>query len=131
MLRQTPAAVRFLSCEPLLGPISPAVVAGMDWVIAGGESGPRARRSDERWFRDLVAASRVAGVAVFVKQLGFVLARERGLRGKADALDDLPADLRIREYPCCLQRALARCAETAKAEVPARKPWPAQGKEID
>lgn len=91
-LLETPAAVRFLSCEPLLGPldleklrpsgatwldclegrrhIGPSVhhVAPVDWVIVGGESGPRHRSCAIGWIEDLVAQCDFAGVPVFVKQ---------------------------------------------------------------
>lgn len=76
-----PAAVRFLSVEPLLGPInlhrlseekglaSPGI-DGVQWVIVGGESGPGARPCDVAWIRSVVQQCREAGVPCFVKQLG-------------------------------------------------------------
>ena len=87
LLLQTPAAVRFLSCEPLLGPISlrnvpglnklPAVHAaegrghaGIDWVIVGGESGPGSRPFQVEWARSLRDQCKAAGVPFFLKQLG-------------------------------------------------------------
>jgi protein gp37 len=77
----TPAAVRFLSCEPLLGPLdlqyaafngadSLQSLAGIDWVIVGGESGPKARPCDVAWIRSIVAQCRAASVPAFCKQLG-------------------------------------------------------------
>lgn len=82
-LLRVPAAVRFLSVEPLLGPIGrmlgdnlgPAFVGGevyqgIDWVIVGGESGPGARPMKIEWVRDIVRQCKAAGVPVFVKQLG-------------------------------------------------------------
>ncbi|HSW29277.1 MAG TPA: DUF5131 family protein, partial [Longimicrobiales bacterium] len=90
-LLRCPAAVRFLSCEPLLGPVNVrqaltyhrkpdedfgsfgnvlADMQGVDWVIAGGESGPGARPCDATWIRSLVEQCRAAAVPVFVKQLG-------------------------------------------------------------
>lgn len=96
-LLATPAAVHFLSCEPLLGPVDlnsyadaegfevhtdwlrgriwidgqvGAPVPGIDWVIIGGESGAGARPMDLAWVRSLLAQCRAAGVAPFVKQLG-------------------------------------------------------------
>lgn len=80
-LLETPAAVRFLSCEPLLGPIDlyDAAIAPLqnvaadgriDWVIVGGESGVTSRPMDLAWARALVDQCKAAGVAVFVKQLG-------------------------------------------------------------
>jgi protein gp37 len=52
-LRKTPAAVRFLSCEPLLGPLPDLDFTGIDWVIVGGESGPKARPMHPQWIRDI------------------------------------------------------------------------------
>lgn len=82
-LLETPAAVRFLSCEPLLGPIQLGVGgafydygvgglgrSGIDLAIIGGESGPRARPCNLAWLRSLICQCRDAGVACFVKQLG-------------------------------------------------------------
>ncbi len=98
-LMQAPAAVRFLSLEPLVGPIDltrvsitlrgPAVVSGtvlgtnggsfspcgasgrgLDWVVVGGESGPGARPCDLQWIEDIVGQCKAAQVACFVKQLG-------------------------------------------------------------
>lgn len=98
-LRETPAAVRFLSLEPLLGPLPSLDLNGIDWVIVGGESGHGARAMDIEWVRDLRDRCAEAGVAFFFKQLGSVLAKELGLRGKGTGLDDIPSDLHVREYP--------------------------------
>lgn len=86
LLLQTPAAIRFLSCEPLIGPVDlkeffdnghesngPAGwVPGPipDWVIVGGESGPHSRPFDIAWARSIVQQCKAANVACFVKQLG-------------------------------------------------------------
>lgn len=69
-LRETTAAIRFLSCEPLLGPLPSLDLAGIDWVIVGGESGPRHRPMDPDWARDLRDRCLEAGVAFFFKQYG-------------------------------------------------------------
>lgn len=157
-LLATPAAVRFLSCEPLLGPLdltridlstlpphphNPIVdlnaltglVSGMDeytfgnhgidWVIVGGESGPKARSMDVGWERSIVEQCRAAGVACFVKQLGAkpysatqrvagggVYPSARAARTyhdepvlmklksrKGGDPDEWPEDLRVREMP--------------------------------
>jgi protein gp37 len=88
LLLETPAAVRFLSVEPLLGPVDlrPWLAldrAGaytksghqhpVDWVIVGGESGPGARPCDVAWIRSVVEQCKAAGVPCFVKQLGAVV----------------------------------------------------------
>lgn len=85
MLLRTPAAVRFLSCEPLLGPLNFSDVTnrsdcvqqlgkialkGIDWLIVGGESGHGARPFDIDWAKSIVKQCKSAGVAVFVKQMG-------------------------------------------------------------
>jgi len=82
LLLQTPAAVRFLSCEPLIGPVDLSAwlpietIGGVEmetwpsWVICGGESGPKARPCDVAWVRSIVKQCHAAGVKVFVKQLG-------------------------------------------------------------
>jgi len=98
-LRGTPAAVRFLSLEPLLGPLPSLDLAGIDWVIIGGESGPGSRPLDLTWVRDLIARCRAAGSAVFVKQLGSWWARENGGNDKGGDWSLWPEDLRIRELP--------------------------------
>ena len=76
-LLRTPAAVRFLSMEPLLGPVDlrrwlslPGLAPGVDWVIVGGESGPLARPMHPRWVQDLRDQTLHAGVAFFLKQWG-------------------------------------------------------------
>ncbi len=70
-LRQVPAAVRFLSCEPLLGPLDlTGLLDGVHWVIAGGESGARARKANPDWVRDLRDACSAGQVPFFFKQWG-------------------------------------------------------------
>jgi protein gp37 len=118
ILLDTPAEVRFVSVEPMLGPVDltdirwPAarprfpetddlsdartvlrVVGGtkLDWVIVGGESGPKHRPFKVEWGRSVVKQCAAAGVACFVKQLG-------GAR-PGNRLEDLPPDLQVREFP--------------------------------
>lgn len=69
-LLKTRAAVRFLSCEPLLGPITPPTTDGIDWVIVGGESGPGARPMSPDWARGLRDQCTRADVPFFFKQWG-------------------------------------------------------------
>ncbi len=71
-LRKTPARVRFLSLEPLLGPIPRLPLEGIGWVIVGGESGPRARPMQPRWVFQLRDRCVEAGVPFFFKQWGGV-----------------------------------------------------------
>jgi protein gp37 len=98
-LRQVPAAVRFLSCEPLIGPLGDLDLDGIHWVIAGGESGHGARPMDLSWVSDLLDQCVTANVAFFLKQLGTRLASDLGHRGKGDDLDEFPEHLQVREYP--------------------------------
>jgi protein gp37 len=117
LLLQTPAAVRFVSYEPALGPVDFEQFAlktldggenpGIDWIIVGGESGPGARPFDIQWARKTVAQCKAAGVACFVKQLGaepvgfgddyeyWCDIRDR----KGGDWDEWPPDLRVREFP--------------------------------
>jgi len=115
-LVRTPASVRFLSCEPLLGPIdlgaahpcgyycagpeyghyahefwSP-VDTRIKWVIVGGESGPGRRPMELHWAKSIVEQCRQANVACFVKQLG-------GWPNKHGDPERWPEDLRVREWP--------------------------------
>jgi protein gp37 len=69
-LRETTAAVRFVSFEPLLGSVASADLTGIDWAIVGGESGPRARPMESEWVREIRAACRNSGTAFFFKQWG-------------------------------------------------------------
>ena len=138
-LLATPAAVRFLSCEPLIGPVDltrwlrrscrferdgvsldvahkcPEPYPLLDWVIVGGESGPRARPCDLSWMRSLVEQCKSADVPVFCKQLGSNPVRYddqfteeadddgRLLRAIREShgrdMSEWPEDLRVREWP--------------------------------
>jgi protein gp37 len=69
-LRGVPASVRFISAEPLLGPLPDLDLSGIAWLIAGGESGPVHRTPSPEWFRDLRDRCQAAGVAFFFKQWG-------------------------------------------------------------
>lgn len=69
-LRDTPSAVRFLSVEPLIGPVGPIDLTGIHWVIAGGESGPNARVMHIDWAREIRDACRDQAVPFFFKQWG-------------------------------------------------------------
>ena len=94
-LLSTPAAVRFVSAEPLLGPIDPVPfaggTAGIDWLIAGGESGPGARRMDTAWAIDLQDQCEASGVAFFFKQWGGVNKKAAGRELNGRTYSEFPA----------------------------------------
>lgn len=99
-LRQVPATVRFLSVEPLLGPLPDLDLTGIHQVILGGESGPDARPLQLAWVRDVRDQCRKAGVAFYCKQLGSAWAEARGAHDHKGAdPNEMPRDLRIREHP--------------------------------
>lgn len=124
MLLDTPASVRFVSAEPLLSEMDlrpwlsrewpprstpdgyhSTTLTALDWVIIGGESGPKARPCNVEWIRSIVEQCRDAGTPAFVKQLGRVVhyqgapcqTRHRDRKGGDPA--EWPEDLRVREWP--------------------------------
>lgn len=93
-LVDTPATVRWISAEPLLGPLDLRPwLPQLDWVVVGGESGRSARPMDLDWVRRIVSDCQAAGTAVFVKQLG-----SRWGTGHGD-ITCFPADLQVRQRP--------------------------------
>ena len=111
VLLDTPATIRFVSAEPLLGPIDLERYPSLDWVIAGGESGHGARPCNTAWIQSIIEQCRAAGTAVFVKQLGSAPAYPREANGgrvghyvglhdrKGGDPAEWPDDLRVREWP--------------------------------
>lgn len=122
-LRRAPAAVRFVSFEPLLEDIGPANLSGISWAIVGGESGPGARPFAVDWARSLVNQCREQGTLPFVKQMGSIWAAETGAMKPLDKpvldarlpggelhvtqardtkgghMPNWPEDIRVREIP--------------------------------
>jgi protein gp37 len=90
-LRATPAAVRFISAEPLLGPLSSLDLTGIDWLIAGGESGPNARPVDPAWIRDLRDRCQASGTAFVFKQWGGRTPKTGGRELDGRTWDEYPA----------------------------------------
>lgn len=89
-LRRVPAAVRWFSVEPLLGPIK-LDLDGIHWVVVGGESGPGARPMDLEWASSIRDQCAAAMVAFYMKQIVEA--------GRKVPFDEWPEDLKIREYP--------------------------------
>ncbi len=89
-LRQVKCAVRFLSVEPLLGPIPRLPLTGIDWVIVGGESGPRAREMKPEWARAIRNRCRRYGVPFFFKQWGGVWKHKTGRKLDGRLWDQMP-----------------------------------------
>ena len=96
-LRQIPATVRFLSCEPLLGDMADVYLGGIDWVITGGESGSKARRTPADWFRHLRDQCRQSNVPFFFKQWGAW--GEDGIKRSKYANGSLLDGREWKEYP--------------------------------
>lgn len=96
-LQQVPAAIRFLSLEPLLQPVAPVPLHGIGWVIVGGESGQQARHCEPEWIADVVEQCHTAHVPCFVKQMGTDYSRWKD--GKGGNPQEWPEYLRVREWP--------------------------------
>lgn len=92
-LRSVDAAVRFVSAEPLLGPLGQVDLTDIDWVIAGGESGPGARVMDISWGREIRDQCTAAGVSFFFKQWGGRTPKIGGRELDGRTWDDLPANV--------------------------------------
>ena len=89
-LRKVPAAVRFLSCEPLIGSCGAMQLDGIDWVIVGGESGPGSRPMDVVWVREIYRQCRRAKAAFFFKQWGGVRKDLTGRQLNGRTYDEMP-----------------------------------------
>jgi len=97
-LRETGAHVKFLSLEPLLGPIPGLDLDGIDWVIVGGESGPKARPMDPAWVRDIRDQCLAARVPFFFKQWGGTNKKKAGRLLDDRTWDEMP----LSETPACV-----------------------------
>jgi protein gp37 len=89
-LRAVPAAVRFLSCEPLIGPLRKLNLAGIHWVIVGGESGPGARPMQKEWVESVRRQCRAQRVPFFFKQWGGVRKDLTGRKLNGRTYDEMP-----------------------------------------
>ena len=89
-LRQTNAKVKFLSIEPLIGPVGRLDLEKIDWVIVGGESGPKSRPIDEEWVTDIRDQCLKAKVPFFFKQWGGVNKKKTGRTLEGQIWDEMP-----------------------------------------
>jgi protein gp37 len=95
-LRETGAETKFLSLEPLLGPLVNLNLTDIDWVIVGGESGPGARPMEAKWALDIRDQCQSAGVAFFFKQWGGVNKKHAGRLLEGRTYDEMPRETLIR-----------------------------------
>jgi protein gp37 len=89
-LRRTPAKVKFLSCEPLIGPLDDLDLGGIDWVIVGGESGRGSRPMEKEWVKSILRQCRDARVKFFFKQWGGVRKDMTGRLLNGRTYDEMP-----------------------------------------
>jgi protein gp37 len=89
-LRKTGALIKFLSLEPLLGPLSNLKLQNINWVIVGGESGPGARLIDESWVKDILTQCHTAQVPFFFKQWGGINKKRAGRLLNGQTWDQMP-----------------------------------------
>lgn len=89
-LLQTPSKVKFLSLEPLLGPLGPTSFNGIDWVIVGGESGPNARKMEKEWVIDIHEQCKTQSIPFFFKQWGGKNKKKSGRLLEGRTWDSLP-----------------------------------------
>ncbi len=90
-LQQAPVPVRFLSIEPLLGPVGDIDLNGISWVIVGGESGPKARPMREEWVLHIRDLCQRLDVAFFFKQWGGTRPKSRGRQLQGTEYNNMPA----------------------------------------
>jgi protein gp37 len=90
LLRVIPAAIRFVSFEPLIGSVAAADLRGIHWAIVGGESGPAARPMDEAWVDEIESLCNEVGTAFFFKQWGGTNKKKTGREFKGGLADAYP-----------------------------------------
>jgi len=94
-LRQTDAAIKFISFEPLLSPIPNIDLEGIDWVIVGGESGPKSRPMEPQWATNIRDQSTAAGIPFFFKQWGGINKKKAGRILDGSTWDDMPKNCQL------------------------------------
>jgi protein gp37 len=95
-LRQVPAAIRFLSCEPLLEPLNNLRLENINWVIVGGESGPKSRPIEKEWIVSIRDKCLKENISFFFKQWGGVIKKKNGRLLEGRTWNEFPD---IRAYP--------------------------------
>jgi protein gp37 len=93
LLRRVPAQIRFISVEPLLGPVQSLPLEGIHWVIIGGESGRKARPMEREWVLDVFRQCRRSDVSFFFKQWGGVQKHRTGRQLFGRTYDEMPRQL--------------------------------------
>ena len=96
-LRKTSARVKFLSCEPLIGPLPNMNLKKIDWVIVGGESGRKPRKMDEDWVLDILDQCQAAEIKFFFKQWGGTNKKKAGRTLLDQTWDEMPDTFRMIE----------------------------------
>lgn len=123
-LVEVPAAVRFLSVEPLLGPLDELSLDGIGWVIVGGESGPGARPMEPSWVVDIRDGCLEVGVPFFFKQWGGVNKKKTGRQLEGRTWDEMPE---VREVgPPADVVAAPEPATSARVDLPVAASWTAE-----
>lgn len=90
-IRKVPAAIRFVSLEPLIGSVAAGDLTNIDWAIVGGESGPRARSMDPEWVSEIEAMCRQSGTVFFFKQWGGKNKKASGRLLNGRTYDEMPS----------------------------------------
>ena len=120
-LRSSPAAVRFLSIEPLLEDLGELDLTGIHWVIVGGESGPGARPMEESWVRSIQDQCREADVPFFFKQWGGIHKKRAGRLLNGRTYDDSPSQVDADIPSRGTRRAIAESLRTTTLREPKLK----------
>jgi len=89
-LRNVPAAIRFVSFEPLIGSVAAGDLTDIHWAIVGGESGPRSRYMDPEWVDEIESMCRATSVAFFFKQWGGKNKKATGRMLRGQTFDEMP-----------------------------------------
>jgi protein gp37 len=102
-LKAARASIKFVSFEPLIGPVGPVDLKGIDWVIVGGESGPRSRPIDEAWVLEIRDRCKADKVAFFFKQWGGIRPKSGGRLLKGREWNQYPDVLKKRQVEAALE----------------------------